>query len=162
MANEYNDIQNNPFFLWLACLPKTASTRCWYTMTTLSSKLIDFEGFWPPHTSHGYFCFTMGYFDDVVQHLTRKMFLTMFPKKTKYRPNYVNYAPLLVGGRSSGKVQPFLLSSQSTDCASRQISFLSGKFDITIRRLHAGLPMKFRYQIDIIGIVWKWDFSKAV
>ena len=23
MANEYNDIQNNQFFLWLACLPKT-------------------------------------------------------------------------------------------------------------------------------------------
>ena len=65
----------------------------------------------------------------------------------------VNYAPLLAGGRFWGKVQPFLLSSQSTDCASRQISFLSGKFDITIRRIHARLPMKFRYQIDIIGIV---------
>ena len=142
MANEYNDIQNNPFFLWLACLPKTASTRCWYTMTTLSSKLIDFEGFWPPHTTHGYFCFTMGHFDDVVQHLTRKMFLMMFPKsnllkfnKKNYWLNYVNYAPLLVGGRSSGKVQPFLLSSQSTDCAYWQISFPSGKFDITIKRI---------------------------
>ena len=65
----------------------------------------------------------------------------------------VNYAPLLAGGRFWGKVQPFLLSSQSTDCASRQISFLSGKFDITIRRIHARLPMKFRYQIDIICIV---------